>query len=68
MSVIWAPDDVFEKDTLTESLARWEQADDEAFREQAFVACPHVWEHIDFNVYQCELCNATCDLRNWFDR
>lgn len=62
MSVIWAPIDVYENDTPTESLARWEQAGDEAFREQAFVACPHVWERVDYHVWQCEACGDMADL------
>lgn len=44
------------------SLALAEQADDEAFLEQARRECEHIWERIDLRVWQCEVCDDTADL------
>ena len=45
-----------------QSLAIAEQADDQAFVEQARRECEHIWERVDYRVWQCEACGDLADL------
>lgn len=46
------------------SLAIFEQAEDAAFQAQAFRPCEHIWERMDYHVWQCEIC---ADLKDFSD-
>ena len=44
------------------SLALYEQAEDEAFKERGRAPCEHIWERQDYRVWQCEACGDIADL------
>ena len=44
------------------SLALYEQAEDEAFKERGRAPCAHIWERQDYRVWQCEACGDIADL------
>src|SRR3990167_3905209 len=50
------------------SLAIAEQADDEAFAEQAPRPCEHIWERQDYRVWQCEACGDLADLSEGWEK